>query len=43
MKAELDNLLKYTKAVNLKDFQSDPERHVGTGVKIATSVLGKKL
>ncbi|CAI4056527.1 hypothetical protein SKDZ_03G0600 [Saccharomyces kudriavzevii ZP591] len=43
MKAELDNLLQYTKPVTLKDFQSDPERHVGAGVKIATSVLGKKL
>ena len=43
MKAELDNLLQYTKPVTLEDFQSDPERHVGTGVKIATSILGKKL
>lgn len=41
MKAELDNLLQYTKPVTLEDFQSDPERHVGTGVKIATSILGK--
>ncbi|CAI7055525.1 ASB_collapsed_G0005770.mRNA.1.CDS.1 [Saccharomyces cerevisiae] len=43
MKAELDNLLQYTKPVTLEDFQSDPKRHIGTGVKIATSVLGKKL
>lgn len=43
MKGELNDLLQYTKPVTLEDFKSDPERHVGTGVKIATSVLGKKL
>ncbi|GAV54444.1 hypothetical protein ZYGR_0AL01760 [Zygosaccharomyces rouxii] len=43
MRSELENLLKYTKSVNLDDFKNDPERKVGPGVKIATSILGSKL
>ncbi|CAR30874.1 hypothetical protein ZYGR_0P01760 [Zygosaccharomyces rouxii] len=43
MRNELENLLKYTKSINLDDFKNDPGRKVGTGVKIATSILGSKL
>lgn len=43
MKSELENILRYTKPVSLDDFKNDPERKVGTGVKIATSILGSKL
>lgn len=43
MKNEIDNLSRYTKTVSLNDFENDPERKVGTGVKLATSILGSKL
>lgn len=43
MKDELNNLLKYAEPVNLDNFKDEPDRHVSTGVKIATAVLGSKL
>lgn len=43
MRSELENLLKYTKPISLDHFKNDPERKIGRGVKIATSILGSKL
>ncbi|CCE66003.1 hypothetical protein TPHA_0O00310 [Tetrapisispora phaffii CBS 4417] len=40
---ELRNLLKNTKEINLEDFRNDKDRKIPTGVKVATSILGKKL
>ncbi|AQZ15405.1 PGS1 (YCL004W) [Zygosaccharomyces parabailii] len=43
MKNELNNLIKYTKPVNLSNFENEPERKISVGVKIATAILGSKL
>lgn len=43
MQHELDNILKYTKPVNLEDFNNEAHRQVNTKVKVATAMLGKRL
>lgn len=40
---ELNHLLKNTKDITLNDFKEDPEKHVKSGVKIATKLLGRRL
>ncbi|QLQ82529.1 hypothetical protein HG537_0H02910 [Torulaspora globosa] len=43
MQRELDKLLLNTKKVNLEDFRNEPHRKVGSGVKLATFFLGRRL
>lgn len=43
MQNEIDNLLKNTKEVTLGSFEEDPDRHISTGVKLATKILGNRL
>lgn len=43
MQNELDNILKHTNEITLHDFESDLERKISPGVKIATKIIGNRL
>ncbi|CDO91906.1 unnamed protein product [Kluyveromyces dobzhanskii CBS 2104] len=43
MQREVTNLLKNTKEVTLESFEKEPDRNIGTGVKLATKLLGNRL
>ncbi|CCK71907.1 CDP-diacylglycerol--glycerol-3-phosphate 3-phosphatidyltransferase KNAG_0I01160 [Huiozyma naganishii CBS 8797] len=43
MQGEVQHLLEDTKRVTLDDFNRDSDRYVSAGVKLATSILGKRL
>ncbi|SCU78776.1 LAMI_0A05886g1_1 [Lachancea mirantina] len=43
MQDEIDNIMTYASKVTLEDFKTEEERRISTGVKMATSLLGKRL
>lgn len=43
MQKEVDNLLENTEEVTLESFESDSDRRISPGVKLATRILGNRL